>query len=98
MKQYCVYSGENGLIGSGLSYQEALALYKKECDYQQFEFEDDIGYDAMNEPSVYSVCLMEQIAVSQPEEYEPLDGEPKLDSRGNKITYYSWSGQNAPEE
>ena len=98
MKRYCVYSGENGLIGSGLSYQEALSLYKKECDYQKFEFEDDIGYDAMSEPSEYSVYLMEQIAVSQPEEYEPLDDEPKLDSRGNKITYYSWSGQNALEE
>ncbi|MBT9262346.1 hypothetical protein [Lacticaseibacillus paracasei] len=97
MKRYCVYSGENGLIGSGLSYQEALELYKKECDYQQFEFEDDIGYDAMADPSEYSAYLMEQIAVSQPEEEEPLDGDKKFDSKGNKIAYYSWSGQNAPE-
>ena len=97
MKRYCVYSGNNGLIGSGLSYQEAVALYKKECDYQKFEFEDDIGDDDMPDPSQYAAYLMEQIAVSQPEEDEPLDGEPKLDSRGNKITYYSWSGQNAPE-
>lgn len=97
MKRYCVYSGENGLIGSGLSYQEAVALYKKECDSQKFEFEDDIGDDDMPDPSQYAAYLMEQIAVSQPEEDEPLDGERIFDSKGNKIAYYGWSGQDAPE-
>ena len=98
MKRYCVYSGENGLIGSGLSYQEAVALYKRECASNKFEFEDDIGYDDMCDPTDYAAYLMEQVSVSRPEETDPLDGEPKLDSKGNKITYYSWSGQNAPEE
>ncbi|RXT17763.1 hypothetical protein BVJ53_14170 [Lacticaseibacillus chiayiensis] len=97
MKRYSVYSGDNGCIGSGLSYQEARRLYKKECNRQQFEFEDDIGYQSMAEPYQYAVSLVQEMALSQPEETDRPEDKPEFDDDGHRIQYYSWSSQEAPE-
>lgn len=78
-----------------MSEEKLYAVKNGKGEY--WDFEDDIGDDDMPDPSQYAAYLMEQIAVSQPEEDEPLDGERIFDSKGNKIAYYSWLGQDAPE-
>ncbi|WP_424320921.1 hypothetical protein ACPD8N_00665 [Lacticaseibacillus chiayiensis] len=82
---------------AGYPIRKRVDFTKKECNRQQFEFEDDIGYQSMAEPYQYAVSLVQEMALSQPEETDRPEDKPEFDDDGHRIQYYSWSSQEAPE-
>lgn len=92
MKTYSVWNGDLGWEATGLPYDEAFKLYKKLCKASVLDFEDDVGYEAMDadEPELYEVKLVQDIAHSLPVPIDTPEDEPTEDSNGNPITYFKW--------
>lgn len=95
---YSVWTGDEGMVLTGASYEEAVAEYKEQCSIAKFNFDDDIGYEAMDDKLVYTVKLLRDVAVAAPEETECPEGEPERDSDGTPRSYWRWAEEEAPDK